>query len=61
MNDAIYIQMPVLPVPAIKLAATKQPCCTRQDCKDYSPQIVFVSSLFIGALIGLIIFLVHIK
>ena len=56
MNEAIYIEIPVTaPVPAMK----RSPFCTRQDCKDYGPQICFVCSLFIGALIGLIIFLVH--
>ena len=51
MNESIYIEMPV--------PATRRPICTKQDCKDYGPQLCLVGSIFTGALIGLIIFLVH--
>lgn len=50
MNESVYIEIPV--------PANRQ-ICTKQDCKDYGPQICFVGSLFTGALIGLVIFLVH--
>ncbi len=52
MNESIYIE---IPVPANR----KNSICTKQDCKDYGPQIIFVGMIFVGALIGLIYFLVH--
>jgi hypothetical protein len=52
MNEAIYIEMPVP-------ANIRNPICTKQDCKDYGPQIIFVGIIFVGVFIGLIYFLVH--
>ena len=59
MNEAIYIQMPVPATSGRRAHNCSGIACTKQDCKDYGPNICFVCSLFIGALIGLIIFLVR--
>ncbi len=57
MNEVIYIEM--APVPATRETSSACGACTRQDCKDYGPQIFLVCGIFAGAIIGLIIFLVH--
>ncbi len=52
MNEEIYIEMPVP-------ANIRNSICTKQDWKDYGPQIAIVGTIFLAALIGLIIFLVR--
>ena len=69
MQEAIYIQIPAAPAKQDKFCtrvSCERPCsssacgaCTRQDWKDYGPQIVIVAAVFLAALIGLIIFLVR--
>jgi hypothetical protein len=61
MSEEIYIQMPVPAFKTQESICTRVSCgaCTRQDCKDYGPQIAIVGSVFLAALIGIIIFLVH--
>ncbi len=67
MSDTVYIE---IPAPAKQKMCTRvsceRPCsgsasgaCTRQDWKDYGPQIGIVAAVFLAALVGLIIILVR--